>query len=136
MVRSIFGIRISAHQLFHEIHLDLLDLQELLPLVLEQDVKLFVQMADLKLGLEINLVVVFRAKTISDFHAILAHHDHRRLYRRQARQDQVQQDKGYESKGRESSAKLLMPIHTASTSEKKPMNVQLPPKEATRSATR
>lgn len=32
---NIFAIRNPTHQLFHEIHLDLLNLQKLLPLVLE-----------------------------------------------------------------------------------------------------
>jgi hypothetical protein len=52
---------IAAHQLFHEIHLDLLNLQELLPLVFEQHVEFLMEMTDLQLGFEIDLVIVLGA---------------------------------------------------------------------------
>jgi len=45
------GVVIAAHQFFHEVHLDLLNLQKFLPLVLEQDVEFLMQMTDLKFGL-------------------------------------------------------------------------------------
>lgn len=75
---------IPAHQLFHEVHLDLLDLQEFLPLMFEQDVELFVEVADFQLGFEVHLIVILRAQPVARFHAALAHHDDRRLKRRQA----------------------------------------------------
>jgi len=39
-----------VHQFLHEVHLDLLDLQEFLPLVFEQDVEFFMEVADFQLG--------------------------------------------------------------------------------------
>ena len=39
-------VETPVRQFFHEIHLDLLDLQEFLPLVFEQDVELFMEVAD------------------------------------------------------------------------------------------
>jgi len=41
---------IPPHQLFHKIHLDLLNLEKFLPLVFEQDVEFFMQVADFQLG--------------------------------------------------------------------------------------
>ena len=85
------GIGAPAHQLFHEVHLDLLDLQEFLPLVFEQDVEFLMKVADFQLGFEIHLVVIFRAQTVLRFHAVLAHHDDRRLDRGETGQNQIEQ---------------------------------------------
>jgi hypothetical protein len=41
---------IPPHQLFHEVHLDLLDLEKFLPLVFEQDVEFLMQVADFQFG--------------------------------------------------------------------------------------
>jgi hypothetical protein len=42
--------------LFHDLHLDLLDLEEPLPLVGEQEVELGVEVSDLQLGLQVHAV--------------------------------------------------------------------------------
>jgi hypothetical protein len=51
-----------------------------------------VQLADLQLGLQVYLVVVLGPEAVLGLLSVLAHHDHRRLDRRQAREDKIQQD--------------------------------------------
>src|SRR6266436_4806464 len=55
-------------------------------------VDFFVQMPDLKLGFQINLVIVFRAQTVSRLGAVLAHHDDRSLYGGETGEDQIEKD--------------------------------------------
>ena len=43
-------VETPVRQFFHKVHLDLLDLQEFLPLVFEQDVEFFMEVADFQLG--------------------------------------------------------------------------------------
>ena len=47
-------------KLFHELHLDLLNLHQALPLIHEKMVDLLVQMADLQFGLEVNAIILLR----------------------------------------------------------------------------
>ena len=69
-----------------------MNLQKFLPLVLEQHVEFFVEVADLEFGLEIYLVIVFRAEPVSSLNTVLAHHDDRRLHGGETRQHQIQQN--------------------------------------------
>ena len=67
--------RIDAHagQFGNQFRLDLLDFQEPMPLVIDQLIHLPVQVADLELGLQIDLVVVLGPQPILDFLPILTH---------------------------------------------------------------
>src|SRR5438270_11631490 len=55
-------------------------------------VDFFVQMPNLKLGFQIDFVIVFRAQTISRFGAVLAHHDDRRLDGGETGENQIEKD--------------------------------------------
>ena len=55
-------------------------------------VDFFVQMPDLKLGFQIDFVIVFRAQTISRLGSVLAHHDDRRLDRGETGENQIEKD--------------------------------------------
>ena len=68
-------------------HLELLDFHEALPLMDEEVVNLFVELADLNFRLQINLVIVFGAEAVLGLLAVLAHHDHRGLNGCQAGED-------------------------------------------------
>ena len=52
-------------ELLHQVELDLLDLRQPLPLVGQQVVHLLVQVADLHLGFQVDLVVVFGAQAVA-----------------------------------------------------------------------
>ena len=52
-----------------------------------------IKILDHDLGFEIDLVIIFRAAAILFLLPVLAHHDERRLDRRDAGQNQIQQDK-------------------------------------------
>src|SRR5436309_3255695 len=49
-------------------------------------------MPNLKLGFQINFVIVVRAQTIARFRAVLAHHNDRRLHGSQTGQNQIKQN--------------------------------------------
>src|SRR4029077_20253257 len=51
-----------------------------------------VQMPNLQFGFQIDFVIVFRAQTITRLRAVLAHHDDRRLHRRQTGENEVEQN--------------------------------------------
>jgi hypothetical protein len=70
--------------------LDLLNFEEPIVLPPQDVIDLLVQMSDFELGFQINLVVVFRAQTITRFGPVLAHHDDRRLNGGEAGKDQIQ----------------------------------------------
>src|SRR6266545_6448491 len=55
-------------------------------------VDFFVQMPDLKLGFQIDFVIILRAQTISHLGAVLAHHDDRRLDSGETGEDQIEKD--------------------------------------------
>src|SRR6266446_5630225 len=60
-------------------------------------------MPDLELGLQIYLVIIFRAQTVPRFCSVLTHHDDGRLHRGETRQNQIEQNKwiGIECSGSE-----------------------------------
>ena len=55
-------------------------------------VDFFVQMADLKLGFQIDFVIVFRPQPVARLGAVLAHHDDRRLDRGETGENQIEKD--------------------------------------------
>ena len=57
----------------------LLDFQQVRPLLMDRQVELLVKSANLKFGLQIDLVIVFGAQAIPRLLAVLAHQDDRRL---------------------------------------------------------
>src|SRR5450755_892363 len=57
-------------------------------------VQLAVQLLDRELGLDVHLVVLVRLQPVLRGLAVLAHHDHRRLQRGEARQDEVEENVG------------------------------------------
>ena len=81
-----------GHKFFHEFHLNLLNLQEPLPLVDNQVVNLLVQMADLEFGFEIYPILMFGAQAIFGLLPVLTHHNDWSLYGRKAREYQVEKD--------------------------------------------
>ena len=58
-----------------------------------QEWHLIIKILDHDLGFEIDLVIIFRAAAVLFLLPVLAHHDERRLDRRDAGQNQIQQDK-------------------------------------------
>src|SRR6266404_2464377 len=52
----------------------------------------FVQMPDLKLGFQIDFVIVFRSQPIARLRTVLTHHDDRRLNGGETRKNQVEQN--------------------------------------------
>ena len=94
------------------------------------------EVGDFQFGFEIDLIIVLRAQTIARFHAVLAHHDDRRLDRGQAGEDQVEKYVRIRIEGAPQSGTVLMLIQTNKTNANEPIKVQLPPKVATRSAVR
>ena len=63
-------------------------------LVAAQGVDLVDHPHDLQLGPQVHRIVVLGGQPILRRLAVLAHHDHRRLDRRQGREQQVQEDEG------------------------------------------
>jgi hypothetical protein len=55
-------------------------------MVLERDIELLVQVTNLELGFEVHLIIVLGTQAIARLHPVLAHHNDRRLERRQTRQ--------------------------------------------------
>ena len=55
-------------------------------------VDFFVQMPDLKLGFQIDFVIVLRAQTISRLGAVLTHHDNRRLDGSETGENQIEKN--------------------------------------------
>src|SRR6266545_8179551 len=64
-----------AADFFEQLDLDLLNLEEAIVLPSQQVIDFFVQVPDFEFGLEIDLIIVFRAQPVTRFHAVLAHHD-------------------------------------------------------------
>ena len=64
----------------------------IVPDTLPWRVDFLVQRFDLDIGLEVDAEVLVRLPPVALAHAILRHHDDRRLHRGEARQQQVQQD--------------------------------------------
>ena len=94
---------------------------------------------DFQLGAQVDLVIVARGDAVLLGLPVLAHHDHRRLDRRQHRQHQVEEDVGIGIERMQPQIvqqRLLISIQPTSTTPKAMMNPQLPPTAATRSASR
>src|ERR1041385_3005515 len=72
-------------QLLEQFDLDLLDLEEPGVLFAQKVIDLLVQMPDFQLGFQVYFVVILGPRPITRFGAVLAHHDDRRLDRREAR---------------------------------------------------
>ena len=70
-----------AAEFFQQFDLDLLNLEEPIVLSSQKVIDLFMQVPDFEFGFEVDLVIVFRAQTVTGFGAILAHHDDGRLNR-------------------------------------------------------
>ena len=81
-------------QFLKKIHLHLLDIHKPLPLIHEEMVYLFVEVANFQFRLEIDTIVVLGLQPIFGFLTVLAHHDDRSLDRGQAGQHQVEKNKG------------------------------------------
>ena len=64
---------------FHQIHLQLLDIHQMLPLMHHEMVHPFVQLANLDFRLQIDLKVILGPEAVLGLLAVLAHHDHRGL---------------------------------------------------------
>ena len=63
-------------------------------LAVAQFVELFMQRHDLDLGLEVDLIVMRGIEPVAFGLPVLRHHDHRRLQRRDHRQNEIEEDKG------------------------------------------
>ena len=70
-----------AAEFFQQFDLDLLNLEQSIVLSSQKVIDLFVQVPDFEFGFEVDLVIVFRAQTVTGFGAVLAHHDDGRLNR-------------------------------------------------------
>jgi len=68
-----FPASMRTRQFGNQFRLDLLDFQEPMPLVIDQLIHLPVHVADLELGLQIDLVVVLGPQPILGFLPILTH---------------------------------------------------------------
>ncbi len=77
----------------HDLHLDLLDLQQPLPLVAEQVVDFFVEVPDFQFRLQVDQVIVLGTQTVLGLLPVLAHHDDGSLQGGDTGEDQVQQNK-------------------------------------------
>lgn len=78
----------------HDLDLQLLNFRKPLPLVEQEVIHLFVEMADLELGLQVDAIVVERPHPVFGFLPSLAHHDDRCLYGGYARENEVEQYEG------------------------------------------
>src|SRR6266481_1237024 len=85
---SLSMLSLPAHQVLNVVHL------------FPQQMELPRQPLNFRFGAPIHRVIQFAAHTILPVLPVLAHHDHRRLDRRQQRQNQVQQNKGIRVPGR------------------------------------
>src|SRR4029077_2623377 len=88
-----------ADQIVDHLDLDLLDLEQMLPLMVDQLIELVADRAHLEFGLEVDLVVVLGPHAIARLLPVLAHHDDRRLDRRQQRQGEIEQNVRIRIKG-------------------------------------
>src|SRR5665213_115405 len=79
-------------RILHHLKLDLLDFGQPLPLPCEDVIDLFMQVPDFQFGFQIDPKIVFRPQTIFRLLPLLAHHDDRRLDRRQTRQNEIEQN--------------------------------------------
>src|SRR5262249_52154872 len=82
-----------AAEFFKQLDLDLLNLEQPIVLHLQEVIDFFVQVPNLKLGFQIDFVIVFRAQAVPRFGPILTHHDNRRLHRRETGENQIEKDK-------------------------------------------
>src|SRR5207248_8667288 len=79
---------------FQQFDLNLLDFEEPVVLPSQKMIDFLVQVPSLELGLEIDLMIIFRSQSIACLGPVLAHHDDGRLTRGQAGEDEVQENKG------------------------------------------
>jgi hypothetical protein len=70
-----------AADFFEQLNLNLLDFEEPIVLPPQEVIDFFVEVPDFELGFEVDFVIVLRAQPISQFGAILTHHDNWRLHR-------------------------------------------------------
>src|SRR4030042_4643677 len=102
IARKTLGVasaRLFQGEAFHQVCLDSLDLQKPLPLMPEEVVHFFMQLAYLQLCFEVYQVIMLGAQSILILLAVLAHHNDGRLHGSETRKDQVKQNIGVWVKG-------------------------------------
>src|SRR2546423_11756747 len=72
---------LALADVFEQLDLDLLDLEEAIVLPPQQMIDLLVQVPDLELGFEVDLVIILRPQSVARLGTVLAHHDDGRLER-------------------------------------------------------
>ena len=82
----------ASRHFVHRFELHLLNFGQSLPLPGYQMIHLLVEVPDFKFGLEVDAIVALRPHAILHLLPLLAHHDDRRLQRRETGQDQIEQN--------------------------------------------